>query len=88
MNTFEKLEIIAWSLPDTAVKVERRTDRHGFHRWAVCKYGSVLNKQSEWEFEPQPSGRTDDFLARTRFVSVQEACDYIDKIPAPATDNP
>lgn len=36
--------------------------------WAVTSGGrSVLNSDGEWEFEPMPSSRTDEFIARTRF---------------------
>ena len=39
----------------------------GQDSWAVKKMGSVLNSSGEWEYEPSPSNREDDFLSRCRF---------------------
>jgi len=36
-------------------------------RWAVCRNGFVLNANDKWEYEPMPSSRSEEFLARTRF---------------------
>lgn len=36
-------------------------------KWAVTTFGQVLNSSGEWEYEPQPSNRTDEFIKRTRF---------------------
>ena len=44
--------------------------------WAIRYDGSVLNKNGEWEWEPQPSSRDDDFINRTRFDTAQEAADF------------
>ncbi|WP_429949609.1 hypothetical protein ACQYWY_21805 [Comamonas sediminis] len=41
--------------------------------WAVRRDGFALNKQGEWEYEPMPSSRTDEFLERCRFADVNEA---------------
>lgn len=35
--------------------------------------GNVLNKQGEWEWEPTPSNRDDEFLARCRYATLTEA---------------
>lgn len=35
--------------------------------WAVVHYGSVLNRDGGWEYEPMPSYRTEEFIQRTRF---------------------
>ena len=36
--------------------------------WAVIKRGRlVLNHDGEWEYEPQPSSRTEEFLKRCRW---------------------
>lgn len=44
----------------------------GDGKWAVAAGRSVLNLLGEWEWEPMPSSRTDEFKARTRF-SFEEA---------------
>lgn len=36
-------------------------------RYAVVHLGSVLNQDGEWEREPMPSSRSDEFRARTRY---------------------
>jgi hypothetical protein len=35
----------------------------------------VLNKLGEWEFEPLPSSRDDDFLSRCRYATPIDARD-------------
>lgn len=39
----------------------------GGEAYAVARGGFVWNGD-EWEYEPRPSSREDDFLARTRFT--------------------
>jgi hypothetical protein len=42
--------------------------------WAIREGGSVLSKDdNQWELEPSPSYRDDEFLARTRWSSASEA---------------
>ena len=41
--------------------------------WAVREGGCVLSKSGEWETEPIPSSRDDEFLARARFSSAENA---------------
>lgn len=36
--------------------------------WAIRKRGWVLNRAQEWELEPLPSSRDDDFMVRCRFT--------------------
>ena len=54
------------------VQVERR-DGIERTRWAVTDMGLVLAQNGEWEFEPIPSSRDEDFLERCRFDSFDEA---------------
>jgi hypothetical protein len=42
-------------------------ESRGLGIWAVCNGGCVRNVLGEWEYEPFPSGRDDEFIARTRF---------------------
>ena len=35
--------------------------------WAVTDGTCVLNSEGSWEYEPLPSNRTEEFIARTRF---------------------
>jgi hypothetical protein len=72
--------IDAYYMPTTKpygdeVKVQRSRQLDGSEKWAVRKLGECLNKQGEWEWEPMPSSRDDEFIARCRFDSAQEAID-------------
>jgi hypothetical protein len=42
-------------------------------RWCVRRRGNCLNHDSEWEWEPSPSSREDEFYARCRFNTMDEA---------------
>jgi hypothetical protein len=55
------------------VFIEERTGREGVVRWAVTRNSDVLNRSGKWEWEPNPSSRTDAFLRRTRYATVDEA---------------
>lgn len=43
--------------------------------WAVRSTFGVLSREGEFEYEPLPSSRSEDFLQRCRFDSAQEAFD-------------
>lgn len=49
----------------------------GLDMWAVTQLpGRCLNRDGEWEYEPRPSERDEEFLARCRFTrdeAVQKA---------------
>lgn len=47
-----------------AITVEYR----GHGRWAVKHLAYVLSGTGEWDYEPNPSSRTDEWLARHRFT--------------------
>ncbi len=47
-------------------------EERGNDLWAVTDGAYVLNTNGEWEYEPFPSSRTKEFIARTRF-SFSEA---------------
>ena len=42
-------------------------------KWCVRRLQWCLNHESEWEWEPSPSSRDDDFYARCRFDAMAEA---------------
>lgn len=41
--------------------------------WKVSHYGGTLNKDGRWEVEPQPSSRDDEYYARCRYDTYEEA---------------
>jgi len=62
-----------------SITVEERGD----NRWAVKGIFYVLNKDGEWEHEPRPSSREDDFLERCRFTeeeALRRALEVVDTV--------
>lgn len=61
--------------------LEKCATRFGVDCWKITDGASMVFvkrggwERGEWEFEPSPSNRSDDFLARARFFSIQEAMD-------------
>jgi hypothetical protein len=49
--------------PHYAITVEYR----GRGSWAVCHMGLCFGTDGDWEYEPLPSSRDDDWLAAHRF---------------------
>lgn len=64
--------ICAYALPGD-VKIERCVQSDGSHKWAVRRGGSCLSHEGHYEWEPLPSSRDDEFLARCRFDSAESA---------------
>jgi len=66
------------------VNIELREGIQGKKRWAVKWNGNVLNKNLNWEYEMNPSNRTDTFIKATRFKNIQYAydawCRFLKKI--------
>lgn len=52
--------------PDQRINIESR-DPDG-DVWAIVNDGMCLNKNFEWEYEPTPSSRSDEFIERTRYT--------------------
>lgn len=48
-------------------------EARGYGHWAVTQGSFVLNKLGEWEYEPMPSGRSEEFIKRTRWNSAEAA---------------
>lgn len=57
------------------VKVQRTRQMNGPDKWSVRLDGNCLNKRGDWEWEPMPSSRDDEFLNRCRFETLEEALD-------------
>lgn len=55
------------------ITLRRMPQRKGADKWAIYNRGAVLSKDGDWEYEPTPSSRTDEYLQRCRFDSMQEA---------------
>lgn len=56
------------------LEIKWRGKRAGTNTWVVAQDDEVLGVESRcWEPEPQPSSRSDDFIARTRFTSLEAA---------------
>ncbi|MEY8802169.1 hypothetical protein AB9K35_17970 [Leisingera sp. XS_AS12] len=52
-------------------------ERRGPDSWAVCTASRCcINTDFERELEPFPSSRSESFLARTRFASLDEAVSH------------
>lgn len=51
------------------VDAELRIEKRGEDSWAVCSdTGACLNTLCEMEYEPSPSNRDDEFIARARYT--------------------
>jgi hypothetical protein len=56
------------------VELQRRDQREGVVRWSINLRGYCLNQRTQdWEWEPQPSSREDEFLRDCRFESAEAA---------------
>ena len=56
---------------------DMRIQWRGDDRWAIFNGASCLNRLGEWEYEPLPSSRTDEYLERNRY-SLDEAMTVAD----------
>lgn len=76
MSTFSVLATRYLIVPKTGPRPPFITIQHrGLTGWAiVCEDdGYVLNRDGQWEYEPLPSNRSDEFLLRTRHVTPEDA---------------
>jgi hypothetical protein len=79
----EKCELekhaIEWEvIPETFLYASNHISvvrRDGFkgRRWGVMKQGYALNKSGEWEWEMQPSSRTEEWLETVRWDDFESA---------------
>lgn len=66
-------EVTAYALAG-GISVERCIQRSGSVLWAVRDWHkSCLSKSGEWDDEPLPSARTEEWISQHRFHSAQEA---------------
>ncbi len=73
---------------DSWVTIERRDGFADFKtftghktRWAVCDANLCMSKTGEWDWEPMPSSRTNEFWDNFRFDTFQEAWDAAMRFP-------
>jgi hypothetical protein len=59
------------------VQIEAAKQRDGSTLWAVRCGSSCLNKQGQWEYEPMPSSRDNQFFERCRYSSPYLALDAL-----------
>lgn len=80
----EDAEVTAYALP-SGISVERSMQRDGSYLWAVRDgFKKCLSKNGEWDYEPFPSSRTDEWLAAHRFTSASEAIDHARRVEGEA----
>ncbi len=66
------------------IKVQRTRQIEGPALWKVVDgKGNCLNKSGEWEWEPMPSSRDDEFLSRCRFPTADAAINAVRGIGTP-----
>jgi hypothetical protein len=68
-----------------SVVIERCAQLDGSDKWAIRSRGMCMRKDGSMEFEPRPSNRTDEFLERTRWNSMQEAIYFYKSLPGGAS---
>jgi hypothetical protein len=67
---------ISWGFhgrDDDDITIDRMRQRDGSDKFAVRYSGCCINRNGEAEHEPRPSSRSDEFLARCRFDTFEEA---------------
>ncbi len=67
-------QIAAYTLPD-GTRVEGATQSDGAYLWAVRRNGDCLGRDGHWSYEPQPSSRSQEWLALHRFPTAPAAID-------------
>jgi hypothetical protein len=85
LNTLPNATAIVFELPGD-VKLEAVKGRGNITRWALRNnFQNCLNKEGEWEYEPMPSSRDDDFFARCRWDTREEAYQAWETLVLPKT---
>ncbi len=61
-------------------RIKQRDDRWmWFVKQAHLSDGSVLNRDLEWEYNSLPSNRDNEELQRTRYTTLDEAMEYVER---------
>lgn len=58
---------------------ELHVEWRGDDAWAIVDPGFNLNHEGDWEWEPRPSSRDDEFFARCRWPSAREAITFAEE---------
>jgi hypothetical protein len=58
------------------VTLERCLQPDGSSKWKIKQHGNCLGKDGEWELEPMPSSRTDEFYSRCRWDSFDDGQEF------------
>jgi len=61
------------------VRIDMVRGRKGSVSYAVRQQGACMNAKGEWEFEPIPSSRTDEWLKEFRFSSWEDAAKAVER---------
>ena len=71
----KRLKPSSYRVDDSDMRIECVAQMDGSNLWAVRKHCTVMNNCGEWEWEPMPSGRDDQFFERCRFDDHLHAID-------------
>lgn len=82
----EDLEISVYILnKEPIITLDRVGSRTG-DRWAIRSHGECLNNEGEWEYEPLPSNRDDEFYARCRWLTPEDALAFWEQFDKKTVD--
>jgi hypothetical protein len=72
-----RVAVEAYAIPAqrgrSPIRIERARRATGGDLWKVMRDGDCLTRMGEWEWEPMPSSRDDEFISRCRFDDVESA---------------
>ncbi len=56
-----------------SVYIEQKKQYDNSYKWAVYFHSNCMDRKGNWEMEPMPSNRTEEWLKENRFDSLSEA---------------
>jgi hypothetical protein len=77
-----KVTIIEPTLDTPATIIAARWQRAGEPRWCILSAGYALNRDGDWEYEPIPSSRDEDYRQRTGWATLDAAIDAVRRLQA------